>query len=126
MPRTKQGQEHRKMLSYTSAASSTKLPADTGSQTATPEGRRQETDGSVGLLETLETSLDDIRSLITCRVCIRPLFEPYTIECGHTFCYGCLSRWFERDRTKKTCPDCRSEVLRAPAPAYLVGPYYLD
>lgn len=76
--------------------------------------------GPIGLLHTLETSLDDIRTLITCRVCVRPLFEPYTIECGHTFCYGCLVRWFERDRTKKSCPDCRANVLRSPAPAYLV------
>ena len=74
-----------------------------------------------GILQTLETSLDDIRTLITCRVCVRPLFEPYTIECGHTFCYGCLVRWFERDQTKKSCPDCRADVLRPPAPAYLVG-----
>ena len=77
-------------------------------------------DGPIGLLHTLETSLDDIRTLITCRVCVRPLFEPYTIECGHTFCYGCLVRWFERDRAKKSCPDCRADVLRPPAPAYLV------
>ena len=78
-------------------------------------------DGPVGLLRSLETSLDDIRTLITCRVCVRPLFEPYTLECGHTFCYGCLVRWFERDRAKKTCPDCRADVIRSPAPAYLVG-----
>lgn len=78
-------------------------------------------DGPIGLLHTLETSLDDIRTLITCRVCVRPLFEPYTIECGHTFCYGCLVRWFERDRSKKSCPDCRADVLRPPAAAYLVG-----
>lgn len=84
------------------------------------EHKRDGRSDSVGLLQTLETSLDDIRTLITCRVCVRPLFEPYTIECGHTFCYGCLVRWFERDQTKKSCPDCRSDVLRPPAPAYLV------
>ena len=83
-------------------------------------GPQQGRDDSVGLLHTLETSLDDIRTLITCRVCVRPLFEPYTIECGHTFCYGCLVRWFERDQTRKSCPDCRAVVIRPPAPAYLV------
>lgn len=84
------------------------------------EQGRDQRDESITLLQTLETSLDDIRALITCRVCVRPLFEPYTIECGHTFCYGCLVRWFERDRTKKSCPDCRADVKRPPAPAYLV------
>ena len=85
-----------------------------------PGQDRDGRDDPGGLLQTLETSLDDIRTLITCRVCVRPLFEPYTIECGHTFCYGCLVRWFERDQTKKSCPDCRADVLRQPAPAYLV------
>lgn len=93
------------------------ITRSTGSKS---EQGRNGRDDPVGLLETLETSLDDIRTLITCRVCVRPLFEPYTIECGHTFCYGCLVRWFERDRTKKSCPDCRADVLRPPAPAYLV------
>lgn len=78
---------------------------------------------STGLLQTLESSLDDIRSLVICRVCVRPLFEPYTIECGHTFCYGCLAQWFEKDRFRKSCPDCRADVIRQPAPAYLVGSF---
>ena len=84
------------------------------------EHERDGRSDSVGLLQILETSLDDIRTLITCRVCIRLLYEPYTIECGHTFCYSCLVQWFERDQAKKSCPDCRSDVLRPPAPAYLV------
>lgn len=83
---------------------------------------QKEKDDATGLLQTLESSLDDIRSLIVCRVCVRPLFEPYTIECGHTFCYGCLIQWFEKDRHQKTCPDCRASVIRQPAPAYLVSP----
>jgi hypothetical protein len=66
------------------------------------------------------TELDDLRALVTCRVCIRPLYEPYTISCGHTFCYTCLRQWFDRDRAQKTCPDCRSKVVQQPAPAYLV------
>lgn len=78
-------------------------------------------DGSAGLLHCQETNLEDLRTLITCRVCIRPLYEPYTIACGHTFCYSCLRQWFDRDRTQKTCPDCRTKVTKQPAPAYLVS-----
>lgn len=85
-----------------------------------PDQGRDGRDDSIGLIQTLQTSLDDIRALVTCRVCVRPLFEPYTIECGHTFCYSCLARWFERNRITKSCPDCRADVLRPPAPAYLV------
>ena len=83
--------------------------------------RHSEQAGSASLLQTLESSLDDLRSIITCRICIRPLYEPYTVACGHTFCYGCLRQWFERDPRKKTCPDCRTEVTREPAPSYLVS-----
>ena len=73
-----------------------------------------------GLMQTLEKSLDDLRAIVTCRICIRPLYEPYTIACGHTFCYGCLRQWFDRDPRRKTCPDCRTVVTREPAPSYLV------
>lgn len=80
---------------------------------------RQHVDQS-GLLQTLEKSLDDLRAIVTCRICIRPLYEPYTIACGHTFCYGCLRQWFDRDPRRKTCPDCRTVVSREPAPSYLL------
>lgn len=48
------------------------------------------------------------------------LYEPYTNSCGHTFCYSCLSQWFNNAEHKKSCPDCRAHVKNAPAPAYLV------
>lgn len=78
-------------------------------------------DGLSSLLRTLERSLEDLRSLVTCRVCMRPMYEPYTIQCGHSFCYSCLRQWFDREHMKKTCPDCRSSVTYQPAPAYLVS-----
>lgn len=75
---------------------------------------------TIGLLKTIDKDLEDIRSIITCRVCVKPLYEPFTIECGHTFCYSCLVSWFEKNRANKSCPDCRAKVKRKPAPAYLV------
>lgn len=86
------------------------------------DAKHEHPDGSSSLLKILETNLDDLRAIITCRICIRPLYEPYTISCGHTFCYSCLLQWFEKDRTQKTCPDCRAKVIQQPAPAYLVSP----
>ncbi|KAL8764329.1 MAG: hypothetical protein Q9184_000034 [Pyrenodesmia sp. 2 TL-2023] len=68
----------------------------------------------------LESSVDDLRNLVACRICIRPMYEPYTTQCGHTFCYTCLRQWFDRDHGKMTCPDCRAHVKHQPAPAYLV------
>lgn len=40
------------------------------------------------LVNTLQTHVDDIRSLLQCGICVRPLYEPFTIACGHTFCYS--------------------------------------
>ncbi|OJJ71325.1 hypothetical protein ASPBRDRAFT_196836 [Aspergillus brasiliensis CBS 101740] len=77
-------------------------------------------DNASGLFQTLQGHVDDIRSLIQCGVCIRLLYEPYTLACGHTFCYSCLTSWFVGGRHNKTCPDCRAPVKAQPAPAYLV------
>lgn len=90
-----------------------KTPSKLGVRATSPEA-------SLNLLQSVDSSLDDLRALISCRVCVRPLYEPYTISCGHTFCYSCLSQWFANS-TKKTCPDCRTTVTQQPAPAYLVG-----
>lgn len=65
--------------------------------------------------------MEDLRSSITCKVCFRLLYEPFTIACGHTYCYSCLNEWFDRNEDRrKTCPDCRSIVKQAPAPAYTI------
>ncbi|GFF28470.1 hypothetical protein IFM46972_02359 [Aspergillus udagawae] len=77
-------------------------------------------DGASGLLQTLQGHVDDIRSLLQCGICVKPLYEPFTIACGHTFCYSCLSSWFSSGRSNKTCPDCRAPVKAQPAPAYLI------
>lgn len=73
------------------------------------------------LASILESSVDDLRNLVACRICIRPMYEPYTTQCGHTFCYSCLRQWFDRGHGKMTCPDCRAHIKHQPAPAYLVG-----
>ncbi|KAL9021656.1 MAG: hypothetical protein Q9185_001191 [Variospora sp. 1 TL-2023] len=71
----------------------------------------------------LQSNIDELRELVACRICIRLMYEPFTTQCGHTFCYSCLRQWFDRDpavHTRKTCPDCRAQVLHQPAPAYLI------
>lgn len=91
------------------------------------------------LVNTLQGHIDDLRNSLQCGICVRPLYEPFTIACGHTFCYTvslastgvpiqstannaqCLSSWFSGGRSKRTCPDCRAPVKTQPAPAYLVS-----
>lgn len=65
--------------------------------------------------------MEELRSSITCKVCFRLLYEPFTIACGHTYCYSCLNEWFGRNEArKKTCPDCRAVIKQLPAPAYTI------
>ncbi|KAF2842893.1 hypothetical protein M501DRAFT_1012279 [Patellaria atrata CBS 101060] len=71
------------------------------------------------LLKVYKSSFDSLRSLITCKICDRLLYEPYVISCGHVYCYSCLCQWFVTNKKKKTCPDCRAHIIDPPAPSYL-------
>ncbi|KAK4615733.1 hypothetical protein CLAFUW4_10026 [Fulvia fulva] len=70
-------------------------------------------------LRSLHGDLDEMRQLITCKICQRFLYEPYALTCGHTFCYSCLSQWMGQNKSK-TCPDCRTVIKDEPAPSYLI------
>jgi hypothetical protein len=77
---------------------------------------------STPLLSTFQKHIEDMRNLVLCKVCIKPLYEPYNLGCGHTYCYTCLASWFggANKRKRKTCPDCRAQVTAQPTPNYLV------
>ena len=70
-------------------------------------------------LKTLHTDIDAMRSLVTCQICHKFMFEPYALSCGHTYCYSCLSQWLGSNR-KKSCPDCRAVITQQPAPSYTI------
>ncbi len=38
-------------------------------------------------LRALRSDFDSLRSHLTCKICDRLLYQPYTISCGHTYCY---------------------------------------
>lgn len=74
-------------------------------------------------LRSLQTHIEDMRSLTLCKICLKPFYEPYILACGHTYCYSCLRNWFGGSTTRqknKNCPDCRTIVRVAPAPNYLL------
>ncbi|CAD6448069.1 e42ec272-cb4d-4d27-a3f5-e91593fcb98f [Sclerotinia trifoliorum] len=64
--------------------------------------------------------LMSMRKYLTCSICVQLLYEPWILQCGHTYCYNCLCQWFIPNRRKKTCPECRAPVKQIPAPAFLV------
>ncbi|KAI9739550.1 MAG: hypothetical protein M1834_006266 [Cirrosporium novae-zelandiae] len=72
------------------------------------------------LLATIQSHLAHMRNITSCRICTKPLYEPYTLSCGHTFCYSCLVQWFGSENGKPTCPDCRCDIKQQPASAYLL------
>jgi hypothetical protein len=41
----------------------------------------------------------------TCGICFEDCSNVKT-KCGHSFCYGCINKWF--DRGNETCPYCRT------------------
>ncbi|KAF2857780.1 hypothetical protein K470DRAFT_260493 [Piedraia hortae CBS 480.64] len=85
-----------------------RLPKDAGSEAAS----QHETQ-----LETLQADISAVRQLITCRICQIFMFEPYTLHCGHTYCYSCLSKWLQKTLS---CPDCRADVEIQPVPSYVI------
>ena len=38
-------------------------------------------------LKALKSEFDSLRTHLTCKICDRLLYQPYTISCGHTYCY---------------------------------------
>ncbi|KAI9893966.1 MAG: hypothetical protein M1814_004736 [Vezdaea aestivalis] len=81
---------------------------------------RHQMEATLATIKTLKADIETLRSIVTCKICTRLLYEPYTVSCGHTFCYFCLRQWFSEHQTKKTCPECRADVKQPPAPAFLV------
>ena len=55
---------------------------------------------------------DDLMSSIKCTICQEICHQCVTVcPCFHTFCGGCLSTWFDRCSSQKTCPTCRKVIL---------------
>lgn len=44
------------------------------------------------------------RQEFDCPLCLQLLYEPLTLECGHSFCRDCVSQALQR---KRHCPLCR-------------------
>lgn len=45
------------------------------------------------------------------------MYEPFSLACGHTYCYSCLSQWLGHN---KSCPDCRAPTTKQPVPSYII------
>ncbi|RMZ77087.1 hypothetical protein DV737_g4570, partial [Chaetothyriales sp. CBS 132003] len=73
------------------------------------------------LLTTFQKHIEDMRGLTLCKICLRPFYEPFTLACGHTYCYSCLRDWLHGPPDQgadKACPDCRQKIETEPSPNY--------
>jgi hypothetical protein len=50
--------------------------------------------------------MDDVD--LTCAICFRIFYDPITSLCNHTFCRGCLKKYFKK--SNQSCPLCRLEL----------------
>ena len=74
-------------------------------------------------LETFQKTVDDMRALMHCQICLKPFYEPFTLACGHTYCYSCLTSWCTGTHNRgkvKNCPDCRAAITTQPSPNFVV------
>jgi tetratricopeptide (TPR) repeat protein len=44
-----------------------------------------------------------------CAICLEPYADPYQLDCGHTFCRGCINEYKERG-VNDVCPYCRAPL----------------
>ncbi|KAI8808890.1 hypothetical protein BJ742DRAFT_254076 [Cladochytrium replicatum] len=65
------------------------------------------------LKEVLRNGGDEshLARAVHCTICMEPFAEPHVIDCGHSYCYTCLSLWLKKSRS---CPSCRAVVTAIP------------
>ncbi|XP_058024595.1 E3 ubiquitin-protein ligase RNF135 [Ahaetulla prasina] len=47
---------------------------------------------------------------LQCSICLDLLSNPATVECGHSFCLGCIRKWLKGQHGNSECPICKSCV----------------
>ena len=73
--------------------------------------RRRHTDNSNDVKPSAPTIENPEEEKEDCPICQCELPKATTtLECGHSFCTGCILTWFQR---KNSCPYCRAEVPEA-------------
>ncbi|XP_061470530.1 E3 ubiquitin-protein ligase TRIM58-like isoform X2 [Rhineura floridana] len=66
-------------------------------------------------MASVEDPVGRLQEEVSCSICLEYLRDPVTIECGHNFCYACISNYCERGASTVTglalCPQCRASFL---------------
>uniref|UniRef100_A0A8C5PS41 Uncharacterized protein n=1 Tax=Leptobrachium leishanense TaxID=445787 RepID=A0A8C5PS41_9ANUR len=58
----------------------------------------------------------DLRTELTCSICLNIYTDPVTLPCGHSFCRTCIGNVMDTQRAKRSsCPECREKFSKKPA-----------
>nr|XP_056701791.1 zinc finger protein RFP-like [Euleptes europaea] len=60
----------------------------------------------------MEDPVQGLQRAAVCSICLEFFQEPVSIECGHNFCRGCISRCCEESRRRFCCPHCRRRACK--------------
>uniref|UniRef100_A0A2K5IG95 RING-type E3 ubiquitin transferase n=1 Tax=Colobus angolensis palliatus TaxID=336983 RepID=A0A2K5IG95_COLAP len=52
-------------------------------------------------------TLQAFQNELICSICMNFFIDPFTIDCGHSFCRPCLYLCWEEGRAPMHCPECR-------------------
>ncbi|XP_053733687.1 LON peptidase N-terminal domain and RING finger protein 2 [Synchiropus splendidus] len=77
---------------------------------STPNGQLNNNDGGDDFESDGDCVEDEVLDLFTCRLCKCLLYEPTTVECGHTFCKRCI----ENDSISD-CAHCKLKLTKKDA-----------
>ncbi|KAJ1195448.1 hypothetical protein NDU88_004728 [Pleurodeles waltl] len=47
---------------------------------------------------------------VTCSICRELYTDPVTLDCGHSFCLSCITRFKASRDLEKWCPECRERM----------------
>ncbi|KAL5034506.1 hypothetical protein BDV3_004070 [Batrachochytrium dendrobatidis] len=59
---------------------------------------------------------------VSCSICLELYSAPYTLQCGHSYCFHCLQKWCKQqpETSKIKCPACRTLLNLKPHPNSIV------
>jgi len=79
------------------------------SETKARASKMAENDARKARLEVLDQMENTVEAQFMCPTCMESFINPVVLNCGHTYCWLCLSQW-KKSIDVPTCPECRTVI----------------